>query len=63
MTIHDLDDGFGGGAGACREFSLPRDHDYSVLVGYEDRHSTSSQGHVSCGTTWNRSSSVIREIA
>ena len=33
MTNHDLDDGFGGGAGVCREQSLPRDED-SSLVGW-----------------------------
>ena len=25
-TIHDVDDGFGGTTGSCREYALPRDH-------------------------------------
>ena len=34
VTIHDLDDGFGGGGGACREYTRPRDDDCSVPVGW-----------------------------
>ena len=32
-TIHDIDDGFGGKTGACREYTLPRDRDDSEPVG------------------------------
>ena len=31
-TIHDIDNGFSGSTGACREHTLPRDHDYSEPV-------------------------------
>ena len=33
-TIHDIDDGFGGKTGACRESSLLRDHDNCEPVGW-----------------------------
>ena len=42
MTIRDVNDGFGG-AGACRECTLPRDEDYSVPVGW-------IRGHAKLGT-------------
>ena len=31
-TIHEIDDGFGCKTGACREYTLPRDHDDSEPV-------------------------------
>ena len=34
QTIHDIDDGFGGESGACREYTRPRDHDDSKLVAW-----------------------------
>ena len=30
----DLDDGFGGGAGVCREYTRPRDDEDSVPIGW-----------------------------
>ena len=33
-TLKDIDHGCGGKTGACREFSLPRDHDDSEPVGW-----------------------------
>ena len=38
MTIHDLDDVVGGGAGACREYTLPRDDEDSCPTGWIPGH-------------------------
>ena len=38
VTIHDPDDGFGGGAGARRGYTLPRDDEYSVPEGWIGGH-------------------------
>ena len=37
-TIRDVDDGFGGTTGSCREYTLPRDHFHSELVGWISGH-------------------------
>ena len=41
--IHDIDDGFGGKTAACREYTLPRDHDDSEPVGWIRQQRKSSQ--------------------
>ena len=38
MTVHDLDDVVGGGAGACREYKSPRDDEDSCLTGWIPGH-------------------------
>ena len=62
VTIHDLDDGFGGGGGACREYTRPRDDDCSVPVGWIRAHTQLGpvrQGHIPFGTIWNSNSIKI----
>ena len=37
-TIHDVDDGFGGKTGSCREKTLPRDHQDFEPIGWISGH-------------------------
>ena len=43
-TVHDVNDGFGGKTGSCREYTLPRDDQDSELAGSVQ--SVKSESHV-----------------
>ena len=49
-TMHDVNDGFGGKAGSCGEYTLPCDHQDSEPVGWIQRHTPGTVHFVKSGS-------------